>query len=88
MDISLRQLYRLFEQENDSVCRYIQRARLHSVAKDLGNPFMREKSLTDIAYAWGFSDSAHFSRSFKRQFELSPRDFRSQLQQAPATYLS
>lgn len=88
MEISLRQLYRLFEHENDSVCRYIQRTRLQSVAKDLGNPFMREKSLTDIAYAWGFSDSAHFSRSFKRQFELSPRDYRSQLQQAPATYLS
>jgi len=78
LDISVRQLYRLFEEEHDSVCRYIQRMRLSYAAKDLGNPSLHDKSLTDIAYGWGFSDSAHFSRSFKKQFELSPRDYRSQ----------
>ena len=81
LHISVRQLYRLFEQENDSVCRYIQRARLAQAARDLQNPYLGEKSLTEIAYAWGFSDSAHFSRSFKKQFDLSPRDYRRQLRE-------
>jgi AraC-like DNA-binding protein len=25
----------------------------------------------------GFTDSAHFSRAFKKQFEQSPKDFRA-----------
>ena len=86
--ISVRQLYRLFEQENDSVCRYIQRARLARAARDLQNPYFGEKSLTEIAYAWGFSDSAHFSRSFKKQFDLSPRDYRRQLREPGNTALT
>lgn len=82
LDMSVRQLYRLFEHDNESVCRYIHRTRLQAAAKDLGNPFMHDKSLTDIAYTWGFSDSAHFSRSFKKQFDLPPRDYRQLMYQA------
>lgn len=77
LNISVRHLYRLFEEEGDSVCRYIQRARLKRSAEDLANPFLRNESITTIAYKWGFTDSAHFSRSFKKQFEQSPKDFRS-----------
>lgn len=83
LNISVRHLYRLFEEQDDSVCRYIQRARLKRSADDLTNPFLRSESITSIAYKWGFTDSAHFSRSFKKQFELSPKEFRSShLQQA------
>ncbi len=77
LNISVRHLYRLFEEQDDSVCRYIQRARLKRSADDLTNPFLRSESITSIAYKWGFTDSEHFSRSFKKQFELSPKDFRS-----------
>ncbi len=31
-------------------------------------------SLTDAAYAAGFSDSAHLSRTFRRMFGLAPSD--------------
>ncbi|ONH51249.1 AraC-type DNA-binding protein [Pseudomonas cedrina] len=83
LNISVRHLYRLFEEQDDSVCRYIQRARLKRSADDLTNPFLKSESITSIAYKWGFTDSAHFSRSFKKQFELSPKEFRStHLQQA------
>ncbi|HHJ1298164.1 TPA: transcriptional regulator FeaR [Pseudomonas sp. H2] len=78
LNISVRHLYRLFEEEGDSVCRYIQRARLKRSADDLANPFFKRESITSIAYKWGFTDSAHFSRSFKKQFEQSPKDFRAQ----------
>ncbi|MCF5057294.1 transcriptional regulator FeaR [Pseudomonas proteolytica] len=77
LNISVRHLYRLFEEQDDSVCRYIQRARLKRSADDLTNPFLRSESITSIAYKWGFTDSAHFSRSFKKQFDLSPKAFRS-----------
>ena len=36
---------------------------------------LSEMSLTELAYANGFSDSAHFSRTFKENFGFSPRDF-------------
>lgn len=78
LNISVRHLYRLFEEQGDSVCRYIQRTRLKHSAEDLANPQLKGKSITCIAYKWGFTDSAHFSRSFKKQYDLSPRDYRMQ----------
>ena len=77
LNISVRHLYRLFEDQGDSVCRYIQRSRLKRSADDLANPFMKTESITSIAYKWGFTDSAHFSRAFKKQFEQSPKDYRA-----------
>lgn len=77
LNISVRHLYRLFEEDGDSVCRYIQRARLKRSAEDLANPFFRGESITSIAYKWGFTDSAHFSRSFKKQYDQSPKDYRA-----------
>lgn len=77
LNISVRHLYRLFEEQNDSVCRYIQRSRLKRSADDLSNPFLKSESITSIAYKWGFTDSAHFSRAFKKHFELSPKDYRA-----------
>ncbi len=35
-------------------------------------------SVTDIAYHYGFSDSAVFSRSFKSHYGISPTAFRNQ----------
>ncbi|KSW23006.1 MULTISPECIES: transcriptional regulator FeaR [Pseudomonas] len=77
LNISVRHLYRLFEEQGDSVCRYIQRARLQRSADDLANPILRGESITTIAYKWGFTDSAHFSRAFKKHFERSPKDYRA-----------
>lgn len=33
-------------------------------------------SIAEIAYQVGFSDQAHFTRSFKKQFGVSPKDYR------------
>ncbi|WP_024950915.1 transcriptional regulator FeaR [Cobetia crustatorum] len=74
--ISIRQLYRLFEQRDETVCRYVQRKRLERCAEDLASPLQASRSITEIAYRWGFTDSAHFSRSFKRELATSPRKYR------------
>jgi len=31
-------------------------------------------TITDVSLECGFSDTAHFSKSFKRAFVISPRD--------------
>lgn len=76
LHISVRQLYRLFENRGDSVCRYVQRQRLERCAEALSDPSRARHSITEIAYHWGFSDSAHFSRAFKKAHGMSPRDYR------------
>ncbi|WP_136065323.1 transcriptional regulator FeaR [Modicisalibacter radicis] len=81
--VSIRQLYRLFERHDETVCRYVQRRRLARCGEELANPMLADRSITQIAYKWGFTDSAHFSRAFKREFSSSPRDYRrSQLAKA------
>lgn len=78
LGISSRQLYRLFESRGDSVCRYILRERLLKAALDLRNPAYSHRSITEIGTRWGFADSAHFSKTFKKQWGVTPRTYRAQ----------
>jgi len=75
LGISLRQLYRLFD-EDGGVSRYIQHQRLMRSAEDLRSPHLRHESITQIAYHCGFTDSTHFSRAFKKQFSCTPSEYR------------
>lgn len=77
MGISIRHLHRLFLVTGNTLGEYIRRRRLRGCRADLANPKMREKTITDIAFFWGFCDSAHFSHSFKKEFGISPRVFRT-----------
>ena len=38
---------------------------------------LTERSITDVAYCYGFSDSAHYSRTFKECFGFSPKVFKT-----------
>lgn len=75
--ISERRLHRLFAATGTTLCRWIQQRRLDRCAADLANPELREQSITEIAFRWGFNDSAYFSRVFKKAFNLPPREFRA-----------
>jgi AraC-like DNA-binding protein len=77
-----RYLHMVFESEQISLSSYILKLRLERCREDLLNPALGHKSITDIAYSWGFNNSNHFSRAFKRAFGVSPRDAR--LDFAPA----
>ncbi|WP_313512578.1 transcriptional regulator FeaR [Pseudomonas sp.] len=74
LGVSVRRLYRLFEMEGESVCRVVLRRRLQRSAEDLLASGV--ESITQVAFKWGFVDAAHFSRAFRRQFGLSPREYR------------
>lgn len=78
MGISVRHLHRLFSATGNTLGDYIRTRRLERCRRDLANPRFREKTITEIAFFWGFSDAAHFSHSFRRQFAVSPRVFRAQ----------
>jgi len=52
---------------------YIRRYRIRQACELLRSS---EQSITQIAQAVGFSDSAHFTRTFQREMNMTPRAFR------------
>jgi AraC-like DNA-binding protein len=50
--------------------------RLLQAATDLVDPQRARQSVSQIAFAAGFEDPAHFSRAFKRRFGCTPRQWR------------
>ena len=76
--ISVRHLHRVFSVTGCTVGDYIRVLRLDQCRKDLADPRLHEKSITEIAFARGFCDAAHFSHSFRKQFGISARTFRLQ----------
>lgn len=67
-------LHRLFhESTGSSPMAYYQRRRMQHAANLILNP---RYSLTEVAYLVGCADSAHFSRCFRRQMKISPREYR------------
>src|SRR5262249_14116098 len=62
--ISLRYLHQIFEREGVTVCAYIRNERLLMCDALLRDPNCR-KSISEIAYQWGFGDQAQFSRNYR-----------------------
>ncbi|WP_260927687.1 acetamidase/formamidase family protein [Novosphingobium sp. 9] len=81
--ISPRYLQKLFESINDSFGHYVKVRRLERCRLDLRSPLHVQKSISDILFEWGFNDSASFSRAFREQYCISPREYRK----APAEAL-
>jgi AraC-like DNA-binding protein len=74
--ISPRYLQKLFESTDDSFGHYVKVRRLERCRLDLRSPLHVQKSISDILFQWGFNDSASFSRAFREQYGVSPREYR------------
>lgn len=74
--VSVRHVHRLFSSVGTTVGEWLRTARLERCAADLRDHAHSRRSITDIAYDWGFNESAHFSRSFKTAYGRSPRQYR------------
>lgn len=75
--ISRSALYRLFNEEG-GVANYIEKLRTRAVLNVFCNAG-NTRSLEQIATDHGFRSSSDLSRSFRRRFDLSPRDMRELL---------
>ena len=76
LGISARQLHLYFEPSGESFGQYIRRRRLEECRAALEDPASTERSITDIAFAWGFSSLPTFYRSFNDAFGAPPGDVR------------
>jgi len=81
-NISRRYIQKLFEMVGTNFSQFVRERRLDHCRSDLLSSEYRHLSISDICYRWGFNDAAHFSRSFHRQYGLSPRAFRQSRQLA------
>ncbi len=75
--ISPRYVHRLFEDDGETLGEFIQRRRLESCALALKDQAQPRRSVTEIAFAFGFCDPSFFCRSFKKRFAMTPRDYRA-----------
>jgi AraC-like DNA-binding protein len=74
--VSRSYLYSLF-QPLGGITRYIQQQRLRRAFLELTQPASRPRRVSEIAYRVGFSNEAHFSKSFRHAFGMSPSEARS-----------
>jgi AraC-like DNA-binding protein len=75
--MSIRHANRLLAFEGTSLERYILLERLSRCQIALREPRLDHRTISDIAYSFGFNDCSHFSRSFRRHYGVSPKEFRA-----------
>jgi AraC-like DNA-binding protein len=76
VNISTRYLHRLFAGEHRSVSHYIRGLRLERCRRDLLDPRLADRSISAIAFGWGFGDLSGFNRAFRATFGATPREVR------------
>lgn len=71
--MSVRSLYRMFEESGETVAAYVRTRRLARARQDV---LATADTISDVAVRWGFPDASHFSRAFRGVYGCSPRDYR------------
>lgn len=84
LGISRRSLYEAFRKCGVSPADFILAERLALCHRALTNRLDEEQTITEIAFAHGFSGSAHFSRVFRSHYGVSPSELRRQVAQGQA----
>ncbi|MGW4031512.1 AraC-like ligand-binding domain-containing protein [Streptomyces sp. NPDC004838] len=77
--ISLRTLYAVFEQREESVAASIKRRRLERCRADLARPELAAQPVHAIAVGWGFTNVTVFGRAFRDAYGITPGAFRHQV---------
>jgi AraC family transcriptional regulator, positive regulator of tynA and feaB len=73
--VTTRHVHRVFSEAGATPSSYILEHRLDLAARKLRN-LKRGDNITTIAFDSGFSDLTSFSRSFRKRYGVTPRDYR------------
>ncbi|MGP3962984.1 helix-turn-helix domain-containing protein [Nonomuraea sp. 3N208] len=74
--VSVRYLHKLFQQQGHTVSDHVRRRRLDRIRQDLADAALAHLPAQTIAGRWGIKDPSHFSKLFRSEYGLSPREFR------------
>lgn len=72
LDCTKRYLHMSFADEGTTITSYIWQERLERCLEELEFGPSQGKTLTDIAFSWGFSSSSHFTHLFKKRYGMPP----------------
>jgi AraC-like DNA-binding protein len=74
--VSVRYANQVLAEENLSIMRLVCTRRLARCRAALEDPSQTHRPISDIAFAWGFSDMTHFGRKFKAAYGVLPSEIR------------
>lgn len=70
--ISRRYVHKIFAADDETASRYILRRRLERCHRSLTDEMQRPKTISAIAFEWGFNNTTHFGRVFRERYGVSP----------------
>jgi AraC family transcriptional activator of tynA and feaB len=76
--VSVRYANAVLAEDGTSIMRLIRARRLERCRHALEDPSQSHRTVSEIAYGWGFSDMTHFGRSFRAAFGSLPSEYRRQ----------
>ncbi|WP_198587010.1 helix-turn-helix domain-containing protein [Glycomyces xiaoerkulensis] len=76
-NISLRYLQKLFQERGLRAAKWIRRERLARCLADLRDPRKADVSIAMIGRRWGFTTPSYFTRVFREEYAMTPRQARS-----------
>ena len=76
LDISVRYLHQIFAAAGTTFSAYVVAQRLERARQALIGRRFGRLSITDLAQEYGFYDSSHFNRTFKRHYGITPSEYR------------
>jgi AraC-like DNA-binding protein len=79
--LSVRHLNRLFAREDTSLAEHIWAQRTAMAYRELVHPRARQATVGEIAFRWGFSSQAHFSRTIAASYGAPPSVLRRKAQE-------
>jgi AraC-like DNA-binding protein len=75
--LSTRYIHKLFSSEPEPLMKWVWTERIEGARKEIEQTALRRKAISQIGFSWGFSGPAHFSRSFRNRYGVSPVEYRS-----------
>ena len=73
--LSVRYANDILASQDTSIGRLILTERLERCRQAFEDPAQSCRSVSEVAFGWGFSDLTHFGRCFKKTYGMSPRDY-------------
>ena len=74
--VGVRYANRVLAQQGTSLTRLIRSRRLARCRTALEAPLQQHRTVSEIAYGWGFSDMTHFGRAFREAYGVLPSEYR------------
>jgi AraC family transcriptional activator of tynA and feaB len=74
--VSVRYANAVLAEDDTSIMRLVQARRLERCRRALEDPSQTHRTISEIAYGWGFSDMTHFGRRFREAYGVLPSEYR------------